>query len=134
MSQDQIESIKQNYESDDISFPLPDKKLHGKCFLRFNLKKSARMYNLCQSTTRKISAATYLRYKPKAVKLQGRIPFRQSCCELVMLLITACVIIVGTSQILHVFYIPVKSVVLTNTRKRSLLLMLQKLLTKARGS
>ena len=38
------------------------------------------MYNLCQST-RKISAATDHRYKPKAVILQRRIPFRQSCCE-----------------------------------------------------
>ena len=54
-----------------LSFPLPDKKLPGKCFLRFSLKKSARMYNLCQRTARKISA----------VKLQNRIPFRQSCSE-----------------------------------------------------
>ena len=81
LTQDQIESIQQHYESDYISFPVPDKKLHGKQFLRFSLKKSVRMYNLCKSTTRKISASTYYMYKPKAVKLQGRIPFRQSCCE-----------------------------------------------------
>ena len=49
--------------------------------MRFSLKKSARMYNMCSSTTRKISVATYHKYKPKSVKLQGRIPFRQSCCE-----------------------------------------------------
>ena len=49
--------------------------------MRFTLKKGALMYNMCSSTTRKISAATYHRYKPKTVKLQGRIPFRQSCCE-----------------------------------------------------
>ena len=81
MSQDQIESIRQHYEADDISFPLPDKKYHGKRFMRFTLKKCAPMYNMCSSTIRKISAATYHRYKPKTVKLQGRIHFRQSCCE-----------------------------------------------------
>ena len=64
-----------------ISFPLPDKKYKGKRFMRYSLKQSARMYNLCQSTTRKISTSTYYHYKPKAVKLQGQIPFRQSCCE-----------------------------------------------------
>ena len=64
-----------------MSFPLLDKKYHGKRFLRYGLKKCAKMYNLCHDTTRKISAATYHRYKPKTVKLQGRIPFRQSCCE-----------------------------------------------------
>ena len=36
---------------------------------------------MCSSTTRKISIATYHRHKPKAVKLRGRIPFMQSCCE-----------------------------------------------------
>ena len=36
---------------------------------------------MCHDTTRKISAATYHRYKPKTVKLQGQIPFRQSYCE-----------------------------------------------------
>ena len=49
--------------------------------MRYSLKCSTRMYNLCQSTTRKISTSTYYHYKPKAVKLQGRIPFRQSCCK-----------------------------------------------------
>ena len=32
-------------------------------------------------TTHKISTATYYKHKPKAVKLQGHIPFQQSCCE-----------------------------------------------------
>ena len=54
LSQDQIESIRQHYEADDISFPLPDKKYHGKRFMRFTLKKSASMYNMCSSTTKKI--------------------------------------------------------------------------------
>ena len=70
-----------NIVSDLISFPLPDKKYQGKCFMRFNVQRSARMYNLADSTRRKIATSTYYQYKPKAVKLQGRIPYRQSCCE-----------------------------------------------------
>ena len=81
LSEEQIHSIEAHYQSENISFPLPDKKYKGKRFMRYSLKHSTRMYNLCQSTTRKISTSTYYRYKPKAVKLQGRIPFRQSCCE-----------------------------------------------------
>ena len=39
------------------------------------------MYNLLNTTTHKISLATSYQYKAKAVKFQGKIPFRQSCCE-----------------------------------------------------
>ena len=46
-----------------------------------SVQKSLKMYNLLHTTTRKISLATYYQYKPKAVKFQGKIPFRQSCCE-----------------------------------------------------
>ena len=81
LSQEQVESIRQHYESDDVSFPLPDQKLHGKRFMRFFLKKSALMYNMCSITTRKISVATYHKYKPKAFKLQGTISLRQSYSE-----------------------------------------------------
>ena len=81
LSEEQIHSIEAHYQSENISFPLPDKKYKEKRFMRYSLKCSARMYNLCQSTTRKISTSTYYRYKPKVVKLQGQIPFRQSCCE-----------------------------------------------------
>ena len=49
--------------------------------MRFNVQRSARMYNLADGTRRKISTSTYYQYKPKAVKLQGRISYRQSCCE-----------------------------------------------------
>ena len=49
--------------------------------MRQSVKKSLRMYNDLATTTRKISLSTYYRYKPKNVKLQGKIPFRQSCCE-----------------------------------------------------
>ena len=33
------------------------------------------------STTRKICPSTFRKYRPQFIKLQGRIPFRQSCCE-----------------------------------------------------
>ena len=81
LSQEQIDSIHEHFQSDDVSFPLPEKKFHGKRFMRYTLEKSARMYNLCNSTRRQISVATYHRHKPKTVKLQGRIPFRKNCCE-----------------------------------------------------
>ena len=81
LSNEQIKSIEDHYQSDNMSFPSPDKKFKGQRFMRYSLKCSVRMYNLSQSTTRKISTATYCCYKPKLVKLQGQIPFRQSCCE-----------------------------------------------------
>ena len=71
LSDEQIKSIEDHYQSDNMSFLLPDKKYKGKRFMRYSLKCSARMCNLSQSTTRKISTATYYHYKPKAVKLQG---------------------------------------------------------------
>ena len=49
--------------------------------MRNSVQKSLKMYNLLHTTTHKISLATYYQYKPKAVKFQGKIPFRQSCCE-----------------------------------------------------
>ena len=39
LSEGEIESIQQHFRSDEVSFPLPDKKYHGKRFLRFSLKK-----------------------------------------------------------------------------------------------
>ena len=71
LSKVKIKLIQQHYQSDEVSFPLPDKKYHGKRFLGFNLNKCTKMYNLCHDTTRQISTATYHRYKPKTVKLQG---------------------------------------------------------------
>ena len=49
--------------------------------MKGSLAKSCRMYNLLASTTRKISESTFWKYKPDIVKLQGKIPLRQSCCE-----------------------------------------------------
>ena len=46
-----------------------------------SVTKCAKMYNMLAITTHKISTATFYKYKPKAVKLLGCIPFRQSCYE-----------------------------------------------------
>ena len=81
LSATQIQEIQDHFASDEVSFPLPDKKYANKRFLRTSVTKCAKMYNLLSTTTRKISTSTFYKYKPKAVKLQGRIPFRQSCCE-----------------------------------------------------
>ena len=77
----QIQDIQSHYTSDDISFPLPNKKFDDKRFMRTSIAKSRNMYNLLESTTHKISTVTYYNYKPKVVKLQEHIPFHQSCCE-----------------------------------------------------
>ena len=50
LSKGDIVSIQEHYVSDPISFPLLDKKYEGKCFMTFNVQKSARMYNLADST------------------------------------------------------------------------------------
>ena len=49
--------------------------------MKKSLAKGCRMYNMMASTTQKISDSTFRKYKPKFVKLQGKILFRQSCCE-----------------------------------------------------
>ena len=77
----QITSIGQFFRSEDTSFPLPDKKYTGKCFMKRTLAKSCKMYNMLASTTQKICPSTFRKYKPALVKLQGKIPLRQSCCE-----------------------------------------------------
>ena len=77
----QIKSIGQFFRSEDTSFPLPDKKYTGKRFMKKTLAKSCKMYNMLASTTRKICPSTFHKYKPASVKLQGKIPLWQSCCE-----------------------------------------------------
>ena len=81
LSAAQIEEIQAHFTSDEVSFPLPDKKYANKRFLHTSVMKCAKMYNMLATTTQKISTATFHKYKPKAVKLEGHIPFRQSCCE-----------------------------------------------------
>ena len=76
-----LTSIGQFFESDATTFPLPDKKFAGKRFIKKSLHKSCKMYNLLAKTTRKVSESTFCKYKPKFIKLQGKIPYRQSCCE-----------------------------------------------------
>ena len=67
--------------SDEVTFPLPEAKYSGKCFFRTSVLRSQKMYNMLHTTTRKISLSTYYKYRPKKFCLQGKIPFRQSCCE-----------------------------------------------------
>ena len=74
-------SIRKFFHSDDMSFPLPEKKFVGKWFMKRSIEKGWKMYNLLPTTTRKISMSTFRKYRPKNIKLQGKIPFRQSCCE-----------------------------------------------------
>ena len=76
-----IAYIQNHLNCDDISFPVPDKKYAGKQFMHTSMKRTLDMYNLCESTKRKISISTLYCYRPKNVKLQGKIPLRQSCCE-----------------------------------------------------
>ena len=51
----QIQDIQSHYTSDEISFPLPNKKFTDKRFMRTSIAKSRHMYNLLTSMTRKIS-------------------------------------------------------------------------------
>ena len=68
-------------KSDDVTFPLPDRKYVNQKFFCNSIKRAQRMYNMLPSTTQKISLSTYCKYRPKNFKLQGKIPFHQSCCE-----------------------------------------------------
>ena len=49
--------------------------------MKKSLGKSCKMYNMLASTTRKVCPSTFRKYRPDFVKLWGKIPFRQSCCE-----------------------------------------------------
>ena len=64
LSRKDTSDIEAHFQSEDISFPLPDKKYTGKCFMRQSVKKSLTMYNLLSTTTHQISLSTYYRYKP----------------------------------------------------------------------
>ena len=81
MDKADIDTIIKFFESDQATFPLPDKKFTGKHFMKKSLGKSCNMYNLLAKTTRKVCVSTFRKYKPKFVKFQGKIPFRQSYCE-----------------------------------------------------
>ena len=53
LTEAQSNNMQSHFTSDDISFPLPDKKFEGKCFKRNSIQKSLKMYNLLASTTLK---------------------------------------------------------------------------------
>ena len=65
LSAGDIRDLSEHIQSEEISFPLPDKKCAGKRFLRCSLKKSHKMYNILASTTCKISLTTFHIYLPK---------------------------------------------------------------------
>ena len=77
----ELKSIEKYFTCEDVSFPLPDKKYSGKQFMKKSRGRSCKMYNMLSTTTRKICPSTFRKYRPDFVKLQGKIPFRQSCCE-----------------------------------------------------
>ena len=77
----QIASIGSFLSSDEASFPLPDYKYADKCFVKCSLSRTCKMYNLLETTRRKVSDSTLRKYMPRFIKLQGKIPFRQSCCK-----------------------------------------------------
>ena len=81
LSTDDIELIENHYTSEEVSFPMPDKKFVGKRLMRSSVNKAHKMYNLLPSTTHKISVSMYYKYKPKAINLQGKIPLQQNCCK-----------------------------------------------------
>ena len=58
LTEAQVNNIQSHFTSDDISFPLPDKKFEGKRFMCNSVQKSLKMYNLLASTTRKIWVPT----------------------------------------------------------------------------
>ena len=60
-----IEAIQSHYMSEEVSFPMPDKKLVGKRFMHSSVSTPHKMYNLLPSMTHEISASTYYKYKAK---------------------------------------------------------------------
>ena len=81
LSQEQIDNIQNHMAGDDITFPLPEAKYSGKRFFSSSVIHAQKLYNILLTYTHKISLSTYYKYRPKKFWLQGKIPFRQSCCE-----------------------------------------------------
>ena len=81
LSNDEIKKIQEHMKSDEVTFPLPDCKFTNIWFFHRSMMRSQCMYNMLASTTWKISVATYYKYRPKNFKLQGKIPYCQSCCK-----------------------------------------------------
>ena len=51
LSATQIEEIQAHFTSDEVSFPIPDKKYANKRFLCTSVMKCAKMYNMLATTT-----------------------------------------------------------------------------------
>ena len=81
LSNDEIKKIQEHMKSDEVTFPLPDCKFTNIRFFHSSMMRSQCMCNMLASTTWKISVSTYYKYRPKNFKLQGRIPYHQSCCK-----------------------------------------------------
>ena len=71
LTTEQIRNVQEHIQSEEVSFPLPDNKYEGKMFMRTSMQCGHKLFNLLESTTHKISLATYFRLKPSDVKLQG---------------------------------------------------------------
>ena len=66
LNSDEQNSINEFFLSDEVTFPMPDKKYAGrKRFMKSSLSTSLRMYNLLPSTTRRICLSTLRKYKPQ---------------------------------------------------------------------
>ena len=81
LSPEAVSAIQEHMCLEEISFPVPDWKYAGKRFMHTSMKKTLDMYNLSEKMNRRISLATLYRHRPKHVKLQGKIPLHQACCE-----------------------------------------------------
>ena len=72
LNTEEVKSIEDFFETEDASFPLPDKKYSGKRFMKHSLARTCKMYNMLSSMHRKIAEVTLRKYKLKFVKLQGK--------------------------------------------------------------
>ena len=81
LSQEQIDDIQNHMQSEEVTFLLSDTKYASKHFFKTSISKAQKMYNVLPNCTCKISLSTYYKYRPRRFKLQGKIPFCQSCCE-----------------------------------------------------
>ena len=64
-----ISDIKNHLISEEISIQMPDRKYAGKRFMHCTMEHSLKMYNLSESTKRKVSLSTFFQYWLKFVKL-----------------------------------------------------------------
>ena len=50
LNTEEVKSIEDFFETEDASFPLPDKKYSGKRFMKHSLARTCKMYNMLSST------------------------------------------------------------------------------------